>query len=77
VGCCGGRSAARAAPTTADHLRQLLAKPGRHFGGMGIDDIAPEVAFDRGARVGDDRRCSGLPEDRLFANKWQILARDL
>jgi hypothetical protein len=32
----------------------LLAKPGRHFRGMGIDDIAPEVAFDRGARVGDD-----------------------
>jgi hypothetical protein len=35
-------------------LRQLFGKPGRHFRGMGIDDIAAIVVFNGGAGIGDD-----------------------
>ena len=36
------------------YLHQLFHEPGRHFGGVGVDDVAAKVVFDASAGDGDE-----------------------
>ncbi len=38
----------------ADDLGELLGEPGRHLGGVGVDDVAAVVVVDAGAGQGDE-----------------------